>query len=130
MYFFVLGIFGVNMGVATGLGMQWTLGVVTFVFLWVFGLPAMYFFSLVRGGGIGAAWTWVYPPYIFMNIVLIAAFLRADWHAISNNIRKREGIADTIIDEGDIEALVTHDTSKYGSTTERSSIITVQQQEQ
>lgn len=118
------------MGVATGLGMQWTLGVVTFVFLWVFGLPAMYFFSLVRGGGIGAAWTWVYPPYIFMNIVLIAAFLRADWHAISNNIRKREGIADTIIDEGDIEALVTHDTSKYGSTTERSSIITVQQQEQ
>ncbi len=120
-YFFVLAIYGVIIGIATGLGMQWTLGVVTFVFLWVFGLPAVYFFALIRGGGLGAAWTWVYPPYIVMNVVMIAAFLRADWHAISANIRKREGLVDSIIDQGDIEALVMHNaTLKYGSTTERS----------
>jgi MATE family multidrug resistance protein len=125
-YFFVLAIYGVIIGIATGLGMQWTLGVVTFVFLWVFGLPAVYFFALIRGGGLGAAWTWVYPPYIVMNVVMIAAFLRADWHAISANIRKREGLTDSIIDQGDIEALVMHNaTLKYGSTTERS-VATVQ----
>lgn len=124
-YFFFLAIFGINMGIATGLGMQWTLGVVTFVFLWALGLPAMYFFSLVRGGGLGAAWTWVYPPYVFMNVVLIAAFFRADWHAISANICKREGIADdTIENEGDIETLMTPEPStKYGSTTERSILL-------
>lgn len=100
--------------------MQWTLGVVTFVFLWVFGLPAAYFFALVHGGGLSAAWTWVYPPYIVMNVVMVVAFLRADWHAISSNICKREGVDDTITDQGDIEALVMHNaTLKYGSTTER-----------
>lgn len=101
--------------------MQWTLGVVTCCFLFVFGLPAVYFFALVRGGGLSAAWTWVYPPYIIMNVVMVAAFLRSDWHAISANICKREGLDDTIIDQGDVEALVMHrnDTLKYGSTAEQ-----------
>lgn len=108
------------MGVATGLGMQWTLGVVTFVFLWIFGLPAVYFFAVVRNGGISSAWTWVYPPYIIMNIVLIVTFVCADWYGISAAIRKREGLSDTAFDEGDIEeALVTHEEPKYGSTAER-----------
>lgn len=122
-YFFVLAIYGIIIGIATGLGMQWTLGVVTFVFLFVFGLPAVYVFALVRGGGLSAAWTWVYPPYIVMNVVMIGAFLRADWHAISANICKREGVDDDTIatDQGDIEALVLHNTTmKYGSTTEQS----------
>jgi len=109
------------MGVATGLGMQWTLGVVTLIFLWVIGLPAVYFFALVRHGGLDAAWTWVYPPYIAMNTVLIVAFVRADWYAISAAIRKREGIADILVDEGDIEeAPIIHGTSEYGSIAERS----------
>jgi Na+-driven multidrug efflux pump len=120
-YFFVLAIFGINMGVATGLGMQWTLGIVTLFFLWILGLPALYYFALLRGGGLEMAWTLVYPPYIFMNAVLVAAFCLADWHAISAAIRKREGISDTdeiadlLLDEGDIETMVAHDGPKYGS---------------
>lgn len=122
-YFFVLAIFGINMGVATGLGMQWTLGVVTFLFLWVLGLPAVYFFALVRDGGLNTAWTWVYPPYVAMNAVLIVAFSRADWYAISAAIRKREGISDGA-DDGDIEeALITHGAPLYGSTVDRSEFI-------
>jgi Na+-driven multidrug efflux pump len=120
-YFFVLAIFGINMGIATGLGMQWTLGIVTLVFLWIIGLPAIYYFALFRGGGLETVWTWEYRPYIFMNAVLVAAFCLADWHAISAAIRKREGISDMdeisdlLLDEGDIETLVTHDGPKYGS---------------
>jgi Na+-driven multidrug efflux pump len=38
-HYFLLSLFGVNTGVATGLGMQWTLGCVTFFFLWFFALP-------------------------------------------------------------------------------------------
>lgn len=108
------------MGVANGLGMQWTLGVVTFVFLWVVGLPVLYFFALIRDGGLDSVWTWVYPPYTAMNLLLIAAFMRADWYQISAAIRKREGIADTLVDEGDIEEalIIRVEESKYGSTTE------------
>jgi Na+-driven multidrug efflux pump len=116
-YFFVLAVFGINMGIATGLGMQWTLGIVTLVFLWIVGLPAVYFFALVRGGGLETAWTMVYPPYIFMNAVLVVAFCLADWHAISAAIRKREGISDLLLGEGDIETLVSHNWPKYGSVT-------------
>jgi hypothetical protein len=64
-----------------------------------------------------------------MDIVLVGAFLRADWHAISASIRKREGLANTTIEEGDIEARVTHEMPlKYGSTTERSIPVTVRMQ--
>ena len=116
LYFFVLAIFGIIMGVSTGLGMQWTLGVVTFIFLWVFGLPAVYFFAVYRDGGLSAAWTWVYPPYIAMDIVLIIAFMRADWYAIGAAVRKREGVSETDVDEGDIEeSLIVNDTKNYGS---------------
>ena len=117
-YFFVLAIFGMNMGIATGLGMQLTLGMVTLVFLWIAGLPAIYYFALFRGGGLETAWTWVYPPYIFMNAWLIVAFCLTDWHAISAAIREREGISDMVeffTDEGDIETLVAHEGPKYGS---------------
>ena len=108
------------MGVANGLGMQWTLGYVTFVFLWVVGLPALYFFALIRHGGLDSVWTWVYPPYTAMNVVLIVAFMRADWYEISAAIRKREGIDDMLVGEGDIEeALIMHrEESKYGSTSD------------
>jgi Na+-driven multidrug efflux pump len=133
-YFFVLAIFGINMGIATGLGMQWTLGIVTLVFLWIIGLPAIYYFALFRGGGLETTWTWVYPPYIFMNAVLVAAFCLADWHAISVAIRKREGmsdmdrISDLFLEEGYIETLVTHGAPKYGSlNAERSKLLSLEE---
>jgi MATE family multidrug resistance protein len=113
-YFFVLAVFGINMGIATGLGMQWTLGIVTLIFLWIVGLPAIYYFALLRGGGLETAWTLIYPPYIFINAVLVVAFCLADWHAIGAAIRKREGMSDQFLHERDIETSVSDDGPKFG----------------
>ena len=130
-FFFVLTIFGISMGIATGLGMQWTLGIVNLVFTWIIGLPAICYFALLRGGGLESVWTWECIPYIFMNAVLVVAFCLADWHAISVAIRKREGISDTdeiSADEGDIETLVAHDGPKYGSiNAERSKLLSFEE---
>jgi Na+-driven multidrug efflux pump len=126
-YFIVLAIFGVNMGIATGLGMQWTLGIVTLVFLWFIGLPVMYYFAWLQGGGLETVWTWVYPPYFFMNAVLVGAFCLADWHAISASIRKREGMSD-MEDDGDVETHVVHELPNYGSiNAERSKLLSVEE---
>ena len=132
--FFVFGVFGINMGIATGLGMQWTQGIGTLVCMWFIGLPATYYFALLRGGGFETVWTWEYRPYVFMNVVLVAAFCFADWHAISAAIRIREGISDTVkisdllLDEGDIGTLMAHYGPKYGSIdAERSKLLSLEE---
>ena len=80
------------MGIATGLGMQWTLGVTAIVFLWVLDLPAAYYVAILQGGGLGAAWSLVWPPYVAMNAVLMTSFYFKDWDEIASAIRLREGI--------------------------------------
>ena len=92
LYFFLLCIFVVHMGICTGLGLQWTLGISTFLVLWVFGLPMAYYASVTRGGGLNAAWTWVWPPYVVLNLYLAYVTIRADWDDIAEQIRIREGI--------------------------------------
>jgi multidrug resistance protein, MATE family len=92
MYSLQLSIFGVLMGACVGLGMQWTLGTTTVVVLWIFGLPAAYFMAVVRDGGLNAAWTAIWPPYLVINLVLGAAIIVADWDNIAQKIRIREGI--------------------------------------
>lgn len=58
----------------------------------------------------------MYPPYIAMDIFLIIAFVRADWYAIGAAVRKREGISEAVVDEGDIEeSLISNDAKDYGS---------------
>jgi multidrug resistance protein, MATE family len=91
MYSFCLSIYGVYMGACVGLGMQWTLGIGTFVSLWLLGLPSAYFLSVVRGGGINMAWSTVWPPYVLLPIALTIAIVSADWDKIANDIRIREG---------------------------------------
>lgn len=91
LYFFNLSVFGINMGAATGLGMQWTLGIVTIVFLWVLGMPGAYYFAVVKGGGLGVAWSWIVPPYMAINVTLMVAFLLKDWDKLADEIRLREG---------------------------------------
>jgi Na+-driven multidrug efflux pump len=54
-YFFNLCFFAICIGISIGLGMQWTLGIVTVISLWCLGLPASYYFSIIRGGGLNAA---------------------------------------------------------------------------
>jgi len=87
-----LSIFAVCVGVASGLGMQWTLGAVIFVCLWVVGLPGLWYFAIHRNGGIEVAWNWIYPQYMLMNAILLYKFYVADWDAISHSIRLREGL--------------------------------------
>jgi len=41
------GIFGIFEGVATGLGQQWTLGIINFVFLWIIGFPIIYYKAII-----------------------------------------------------------------------------------
>ena len=89
---FILSFFGINMGIATGLGMQWTLGWVTVVFMWILGLPATYYFAVVKGWGVAAAWKTIWSPYLGINVVLMVAFLWKDWDALSESIRLREGM--------------------------------------
>lgn len=91
---FLLCMFGINMGMAVGLGMQWTLGAVTVLWLWVVGLPAAYYFAIYRGGGLNAAWKCVWPPYIIINGWLMLSFWWKDWDAIAAEIRRREGMDD------------------------------------
>ena len=87
-----MSLFAVLAGIATGLGMQWTLGIVNCVSLFLVGIPAIYYFALVQGGGLQAAWTWINAPYVFMNIALSAAFIRKNWHDVSAEIQKREAM--------------------------------------
>jgi Na+-driven multidrug efflux pump len=88
---FLLAIYGVFMGVCIGLGMQWTLGIATVATLWLVGLPMAYYLSVVQGGGINAAWSSVWPPYVVIVLSLTIAVVRADWNQIADDIRIREG---------------------------------------
>lgn len=91
-YSFCLSIYGIYMGVCVGLGMQWTLGIGTFVALWIFGLPSGYFLAVVKNGGIDMAWSTVWPPYVILPIALTIAIVRADWDEIAHDIRQRESV--------------------------------------
>lgn len=114
-YFFNLSIFGITMGTATGLGMQWTLGIATLVALWCLGLPASYYFAVVQGQGINAAWEWIWPPYMAINVFMIFAFMLKDWDEVAKQIRIREGLESQ---KGELETLVLEPyvDERYGST--------------
>lgn len=96
-------LFGGLCGVATGLGMQWTLAGINLFWLWIFGLPAIYYFAVVCGGGLDAAWTWINFPYVGMNICLLATFATIDWQGITESfqeIRMFDPTMDLILDVG------------------------------
>lgn len=97
--FFQSSYFGIFTGISYGLGMQWTQGWATVVFMWLFSLPAIYIHGIVFNGGLSAVWTWIYPPYIGINTIMAYKFIVADWEAISRSIRTREGINES--DEAD-----------------------------
>ena len=92
LYLFLLSMFGMNVGISIGLGLQWTLGVVTVACLWFLGLPMTYYFSIVQGGGFSAVWIWIWPPYILINICMGLAFITRDWNEIAYTIIIREGV--------------------------------------
>lgn len=91
--------FGLNDGVAVALGMQWTIGWLTLVFLWIFGLPCAWYFGVVRYESIDVVWSWLIPPYACMNVALMASFYYQDWDRISEEIREREEMEESSSDE-------------------------------
>ena len=84
---FLIALFGVLVGVATGLEQQWTLGFVNTFFLFVVSLPVCYYLAVVRGGGLEVAWTWINYPYVGINGVLIALFTFTDWYKVQKKIQ-------------------------------------------
>lgn len=90
--FFHTCCFGIVAGISYGLGMQWAQGWATAGFMWLFSLPALYIHAIVFDGGLSAAWTWIYPPYMGINTFMAFQFINADWEAISRSVQKREGI--------------------------------------
>ena len=84
---FNVAIFGILVGVATGLGEQWSLGIINFVFLWLFGLPMIYYTAIVKDEGLNAAWFWMNIPYLCMNTTLGILFVFfTDWNQIQDQI--------------------------------------------
>jgi hypothetical protein len=130
-YFFLLSLFGVNTGIATGLGMQWTLGCITFCFLWLVALPGAWYYGIHVHASIDVVWTWLIAPCIFMNIVLWIAFVKQDWYRISSDIKAREGMDDekcemeppTAAAAAAATGLISR-SLLYGSNSERASLMT------
>ncbi len=83
---FNVAIFGILVGIATGLGKQWPLGVINFVFLWLFGLPMIYYTAVVQDQGLDAAWYWMNIPYLCMNVTLGILFVFTDWNEVQEQI--------------------------------------------
>jgi MATE family multidrug resistance protein len=115
-FYFNLSMFGINLGIATGLGMQWTLGLVTVVFLWILGFPAAWYAATTKmkemvqthpdtdgTEALVAAWQWINPPYVAINVVLVICFVSVDWYHIRDTIRIREGMVDLFSDDDDDE---------------------------
>lgn len=111
---FNVGIYGIVMGIATGLGMQWTLGIASFVVLFLLGLPAAYYYAIMQGGELDAIWTWINPPYMLISCLLLVSFLRTDWRAIAADIIEREG-CDSDTDGSDASKEEKHEDGGYGS---------------
>ncbi len=85
-----VSIFGILAGVATGLGLQWSLGVINLVWLWAFGLPVIYYSAIMKDGGLQSVWTWINVPYLAMNLCLIFLFSITDWYKVQERIIKKD----------------------------------------
>jgi Na+-driven multidrug efflux pump len=97
---FNIAIFAILAGIATGLGKQWLLGIINFIFLWIFGLPMIYYKSIVCGQGLNAVWYWMNVPYLGMNITLCILFsCYLDWYKIQTQIVHNENNNTIVVEE-------------------------------
>ena len=76
----------------SGLGMEWKVGIINMVTLWILTTPAVIFFAVIRGGGFYVAWACLWPPYIAMVVVLVYKVFAFDWEGFSQLVREREGL--------------------------------------
>jgi Na+-driven multidrug efflux pump len=101
--FFLWCVFGFNEAIAVALGLQWTLGWLTIVIMWIFALPCTWYFGIVKYQSIDVVWSWLIAPYAIMDVALMVSFICQDWDKISEEIREREEM-DESSDEDESES--------------------------
>ena len=78
--------FGIMAGISSGLGKQWVLGTINAFWLWVFGMPIIYYTTSRDGGGLEDAWFWMNVAYVGINASLICVFVTTDWYQLQRDI--------------------------------------------
>ena len=78
--------FGIMAGISSGLGKQWVLGTINAFWLWVFGMPIIYYTTSREGGGLEDAWFWMNVAYVGINASLICVFVTTDWYQLQRDI--------------------------------------------
>lgn len=114
LYNFNVVIYSMMTGIATGLGMQWTLGAVNFFYVWLCGVPITYYYAVAKGGGLSSAWTWINAPYSCINVTLFAIFCVYDWQDVQDKIHEDPYYDDVSGDadgDVDLEKVVTEKTA-------------------
>lgn len=94
-YIVLLYVFGISQAILRALGLQWRLAAIISVCLYCFTLPAVVYFSMVRGGGLPALWTVLPISYCFMQVALAMGYVVVDWDAHAAVIRKGVLVDDT-----------------------------------
>jgi multidrug resistance protein, MATE family len=78
-YNFNTSMFGIHFGIATALGMQRVMGLVTVVALWACAFPIMYWRSFASQSSLGTVWECLWPPYLAINLIMSLVLLARDW---------------------------------------------------
>jgi len=86
-YTFLIYIFGISSAIYRGLGMQWRLASIVTTLLYLFLLPAVVYFAMIKQGGLYKQWRLLPLFYTFMQVVLIFGFVTVDWDEHSRKIR-------------------------------------------
>eukprot|EP00980_Cylindrotheca_fusiformis_P030327 scaffold24656_cov181-Cylindrotheca_fusiformis.AAC.4 len=116
-YIFVLYIFGINSAILRALGMQWHMAAILFGCLWVGTLPAIFFFSVHRNGGINAVWTILPIFYTILQALLVYSYTTADWQRISKEVRAQA--------EESVEAAKVGNTEETGLLSKRKNMYVI-----
>jgi len=82
-----VALFGLLAGIASGLAKQWDLAMINVFWLWCFGMPIIYYTTIIQdGGSLKDAWYWMNIAYVGINASLLVVFLRSDWYKIQDAI--------------------------------------------
>lgn len=88
-FVWILHPFGIQCAIMRALGMQWRMATVIFFCLYCSALPALFFFAVHKGGGIGVVWTILPIAYAVMQVGLASCYVCENWSAISRAIQEQ-----------------------------------------
>jgi Na+-driven multidrug efflux pump len=87
-YVFLIYIYGISSAIYRGLGMQWRLAWITTVMLYVFLLPMVVYFAIIKHGGLYMQWQLMPSFYTIFQIVLACGYLVVDWEEVGGTVRE------------------------------------------